>query len=199
MRLYHFSPGAREFIRRCLFEAADGPYFPDWEFQTLFGLERSQVRSVARDWPPSNEDDATVCDAIGGALDNLCGYPHGFEKRLEELERATGFEVGTVREEWFKPDDRGVPEQIVLDLTRVSTARELHVVASRALRFPHPYGHNWDAFGAAIMKLVEMPRQLTLIGWSDFSGRLPRDAEALRECLDEMQKFGYVNCCVQYQ
>ncbi len=34
-------------IGQALRAAADGPFFPDREFHTLFGLERSDVRATA--------------------------------------------------------------------------------------------------------------------------------------------------------
>ena len=36
-------------IGECLRAAVNGPFFPDWEFSTLFGLTRDEVRAVA-DW-----------------------------------------------------------------------------------------------------------------------------------------------------
>jgi hypothetical protein len=40
-------------IGQCLRAASDGPFFPDWEFHTLFGLEREEVAAVAASWPSS--------------------------------------------------------------------------------------------------------------------------------------------------
>jgi len=54
------------------------------------------------------------------------------------------------------------------------------------LEFPGWYGCNWDAFWDAISGLVEMPIVLRLEGWSAFSVRHPRDAQLLKECLDEL-------------
>lgn len=33
----------RDIVRRSLTAAVEGPYFPDWEFQTLFGVTRAGV------------------------------------------------------------------------------------------------------------------------------------------------------------
>lgn len=60
-------------VEACLLAAADGPFFPDWEFQTLFGLERQEVRRYAESWPEGDED---VLLAVAGSLNNLTGYPH---------------------------------------------------------------------------------------------------------------------------
>ena len=38
-------------ISACLLGAEEGPFFPDWEFQTLFGVERPVLRNVRLHWP----------------------------------------------------------------------------------------------------------------------------------------------------
>ncbi len=85
----------RDVVLRCLRAAAEGPFFPDWEFHALFGLERAVVATVAARWP--NVDDATedVHLAIDNSLGNLIGYPHNegeairdwIGEPLEEIER----------------------------------------------------------------------------------------------------------------
>jgi len=63
-------------IGECLDAAADGPFFPDWEFHTLFGLHKDEVRAIARRWPDVNWWDDDVRLAVNNALNNLIGYPH---------------------------------------------------------------------------------------------------------------------------
>ena len=41
----------RDVIERCLRAAVEGPFFPDWEFHALFGLDREEVRAVLSAWP----------------------------------------------------------------------------------------------------------------------------------------------------
>jgi hypothetical protein len=53
-----------------------GPFFEDWEFQTLFGLERDDVQAILDDWP-GGKDVQLQFDAVHRALNNLVGYPHG--------------------------------------------------------------------------------------------------------------------------
>lgn len=65
----------REVIGQCLRAAADGPFFPDWEFHTLFGFERVEIRRIAERWPDW-DDDVEQADAINAAMNNLLGYPH---------------------------------------------------------------------------------------------------------------------------
>ena len=64
-------------IGECLRAAADGPFFPDWEFQTLFGLSRTEVRLIADSWPDVDASQADVELAVNNAINNLLSYPHG--------------------------------------------------------------------------------------------------------------------------
>ena len=63
-------------VGQALHAAADGPFFPDWEFHTLFGLERSDVRAIANAWPERNASSKDIELAVNNALNNLLGYPH---------------------------------------------------------------------------------------------------------------------------
>lgn len=80
MSLRDCSEEDKAVIAEALKAAAEGPFFPDWEFSTLFGLERDEVARVARDWPVVDGSDARVDLAVNNALANLCGYPHGCEQ-----------------------------------------------------------------------------------------------------------------------
>lgn len=40
-----------DIVRSCIRLAVEGPAFPDWEFHTLFGTQRSELERVARDLP----------------------------------------------------------------------------------------------------------------------------------------------------
>lgn len=89
----------------CLRGAVDGPFFPEWEFATLFGLTRDEVRSVLEAWPepPADEsgDDRSGIEiqdaAVTGAMNNLIGYPHGIGHReFRSIVGATEQEVAAV-------------------------------------------------------------------------------------------------------
>lgn len=69
-------------IGKCLRAAAEGPFFEDWEFSTLFGLSRAEVLSVAESWPSVDHSEATVHRAINNSMVNLLGYPHGLDADL---------------------------------------------------------------------------------------------------------------------
>lgn len=76
---------------------------------------------------------------------------------------------------------------IEIDLRAITNPKELHSLLMRSLDFPGWYGANQDAFWDAITGLVEMPVAINFLGWYEFSQRLPREANLLKECLTEMQ------------
>jgi hypothetical protein len=53
--------------------------FPDWEFGTIFGIERGEVKEVLNAWPDVTEEDEVVSLVLNNAMNNLLGYPHGCE------------------------------------------------------------------------------------------------------------------------
>jgi hypothetical protein len=69
----------RKIVGACLRAAANGPFFPEWEFSTLFGLTRAEVKDVADRYPDveENDDEPTGNDdswlAINNTFANLLG------------------------------------------------------------------------------------------------------------------------------
>lgn len=78
------------------------------------------------------------------------------------------------------------PQLVQIDLNGVMNAKELHSTLSDALGFPGWYGCNWDAFWDAITGLVEMPVHLRISGWDVLCRRLPKDAELMQRCLEDL-------------
>lgn len=76
MHLERLSTWQSEVIGEALRAAADGPFFPEWEFSTLFGLSRSQVRRIADQWPFPSEPPDDIAIAVNNSLNMLTGYPH---------------------------------------------------------------------------------------------------------------------------
>lgn len=70
-----------ETVKRALAAAADAPYFPDWEFETLIGADRAALRAAADAWPALG-DDPDAAAVVVNALGNLAGYPHGHDDAL---------------------------------------------------------------------------------------------------------------------
>ena len=88
---------ATEVIGRCLSAWADGPFIDDWEFQTVTGLDRDEVRSVRDTWPMIT--DLPLADhAVRAALGQLLGYPHGLS--LEEHAGVSDAQVRAARSAW---------------------------------------------------------------------------------------------------
>jgi len=62
-------------IVQCLRACADGPFFPESEFQTLFGLTRPEFRELAAE-VVAGAAVIDAQDAVVNALNHLLGYPH---------------------------------------------------------------------------------------------------------------------------
>jgi hypothetical protein len=65
-----------ESVREAMLGAANGRYFPNWEFEALIGLDREEVRREAASWPET-EDWTSQATAAINSLNNLLYYPHG--------------------------------------------------------------------------------------------------------------------------
>jgi hypothetical protein len=68
-----------ELIRQCLRAAVEGPFFPDWEFHILFGLDRSEVKAILDSQPQIDLTEHSAIVAVNNTLNHLLGYPHGCE------------------------------------------------------------------------------------------------------------------------
>ena len=77
-------PADVQTVGQALIAAVEGPFFPDWEFETLIGVERATVRTLAQSWPDLVGDEESEAAAVVNVLNNLVGYPHG---RNDDLER----------------------------------------------------------------------------------------------------------------
>jgi hypothetical protein len=58
-------------VRACLLASDEDPFFPDWEFQALFGIERSQLGDVRRRWPNVSLTEEAVYLSVINAIANL--------------------------------------------------------------------------------------------------------------------------------
>jgi hypothetical protein len=93
-RIASLSLDERALIRRCLDAAVNGPFFPEWEYQTLFGHSRAEMRRLLATWPEVN--DAGELSAIVNALNNLLGYPHNDTEAWRRYVRSSKEEVAAV-------------------------------------------------------------------------------------------------------
>jgi uridine phosphorylase len=100
MSLGDLSSSDRDLIRRSLAACADGPFFEEWEFQSLFGLTRSEFRDAARRWAEQGTIDAEVELAVCNAVANLMGYPHGMDGKLQEDFGVSPLQLDEVFSKW---------------------------------------------------------------------------------------------------
>ena len=89
------TPAERTIVTLCLDEAANGDYFPDWEFETLIGASRSTVRDAALRFSTGLEISPEMESVALSVLNNLLGYPHA---KMDQLERNTRAEGRTILE-----------------------------------------------------------------------------------------------------
>lgn len=77
--IHALSPREQRTIFECLSAAEREDIFPEWEFETLYGIGRNKVSSVREHWPEVDVGIPDVSCAIVGALNHLLGYPwnHG--------------------------------------------------------------------------------------------------------------------------
>lgn len=64
-------------LNEALIAAAKGPFFPDWEFETLFGRSRTEIEAVAGSIEAPSTSTHEQRLALANAVNNLLGYLHG--------------------------------------------------------------------------------------------------------------------------
>jgi hypothetical protein len=101
--LDRLSPRDTEIVRECLAAAVNGPFFPEWEFRLLIGLERYEVERVLGAWPDrSNSDDQDL--AVNNVLNNLLGYPHHEDDAWAAYISSERSEVASILARWRGDD-----------------------------------------------------------------------------------------------
>jgi hypothetical protein len=100
MALQDLTSDEQKIVLDCLNASVEGPFFPDWEFSTLFGLSQEEVRSVIQKWPVDDTSDETAALAINNTLNNLLGYPHQENEAWRQYISASQEEVYTIFKKW---------------------------------------------------------------------------------------------------
>ena len=89
-----------DIIYQCLEAAVDGPFFPDWEFHTLFGLTRREVEQIVENWAIVDKDSSQAVLAINNSLNNLLGYPHKCDREWDDFISVDRKELRTIYSKW---------------------------------------------------------------------------------------------------
>src|SRR5437868_4651059 len=101
MPISDLNENERKVVKECLRAAVEGPFFPEWEFATLFGLSREDVKRVLVSWPDVNEADESVVLAINNGFNNLLGYPlPEVEDLWGQFISVTPMELARVFDKW---------------------------------------------------------------------------------------------------
>ncbi len=79
MDISKLSDKDKDTIYQCLKASCYGPFFPEPEFHTLFGMERKELESIIENWNSLDKNDHQVEVAVVNSMNNLIGYPHGEE------------------------------------------------------------------------------------------------------------------------
>jgi hypothetical protein len=102
MHLQTLTDDEKRVVFECLRAAVDGPFFPEWEFPSLFGLQRSELAKIVEALPDIDDSDERVSLAINDVMNNLLGYPHGQDSVWAQFISAPRTEVRRVLEIWHE-------------------------------------------------------------------------------------------------
>ncbi len=87
-------------FKESLVAASRGPFFPDWESHSLFGLDRAEVESIAASFGPATPLSGDVALALNNAMGNLLGYPHRQEAAWSQWLSVTPIELQVIFLRW---------------------------------------------------------------------------------------------------
>jgi hypothetical protein len=107
MPLNALSEEERRVVLECMRASIEGPFFPDWEFASLFGVARSDLARIVAAWPKLDEDAEEVALAINNSMNNLLGYPHGCERDWSRFLSVPPREVERIFLKWRAPSSPG--------------------------------------------------------------------------------------------
>lgn len=86
-----------------------------------------------------------------------------------------------------------------INVSSITTEKELHETLASSLGFPDFYGKNWDAFWDSITGLVDMPNEIEFVGSAHLRTVLPGAFQQLSNCLAELnQEYPELGCHVKW-
>jgi len=107
MPLANLEPPEQKVVLECLKASTEGPFFPDQEFSTPFGLNRNEVRAVIARWPVEDRSDEKAALVINNAMNNLLGYPHDQKEAWSKYISGSKEEVHAIFQKWRDPPADG--------------------------------------------------------------------------------------------
>lgn len=93
--------GDADLIARALATCLDPAFFDGEEFETLFGMTRSEFGRITEHWSGAATVDADLLSAVQNALNNLLHYPHCLHDKLEEAHGIPRRDLNGVLERWL--------------------------------------------------------------------------------------------------
>lgn len=93
MKIKSLDKEEQDLILESLIASLEGPFFPEWEFDSLFGGSRAELSRIIQNYPEVSFHDEKTKSIILNALGNLVGYPHGKEALWSEYISASKSEV----------------------------------------------------------------------------------------------------------
>ncbi len=87
-------------FREALAAAARGPFFPDWEFQTLIGFDRPAVEVAATSFSSTTPLAGDLALMLNNCIANLLGYPHGQDSAWSQWMSVTPQELEAIFSRW---------------------------------------------------------------------------------------------------
>ena len=91
-----------QIISECLNAVVTGPFIPEEEFHTLFGLYRNEVREISEKWPNVDTEDEMVILAINNSFNNLLGYPIDHPEKWNDFISVSPEQLEEVFKSWRK-------------------------------------------------------------------------------------------------
>ena len=75
-----------------------------------------------------------------------------------------------------------------VDFSTVATEQDVHEIFARTLRFPHFYGHNWNAFWDVLTGFGCFPKKLILENTEHLRRAVPDAYDQLQQCFADCER-----------
>lgn len=73
--------------------AKDGPFFPDWEFETLFSFTRDGLGEMIAAWPDLSHLGSDAQDILVSIVNMFTLYPHQMEDELMKRTKCSNDDI----------------------------------------------------------------------------------------------------------